>query len=365
MTKEVQRWADAAMFRSEDLDARSGPTATVLQMNNDPLGSIAAATLMYKGIVVRDLADVTDDQRRECWQQITDTKLKAPFEFVDLHILLEGVTRSFTHQGVRQRTATFTQESLRFAVVEDGFAERVALPPSLMGTTTYDEWVDIAVRDLEASGPELPPSDRVNEYIERHASQTDKARFQWDAAIQTVQMSYAQLVNNGIPAEDARGLLPHNITTRYHWRTDLRALQDHGGNRLCTQAQFEWRAVWIRIVEAIRAYGANQTYRVRQGATASEAVNTKLSGQLGHPVIGAPSAWQFDLIADMFRPVCYLTGKCEFAAMDLDRKCSIRDRVDAFHAAGVPSLAWGGGSPRLGLLPIHPREWLTDPGAAR
>jgi thymidylate synthase ThyX len=357
--KELRRWSDDAMFRSEDLDARTGPTATVLQMNNDPLGSVAAATLMYKGVVIRDLADVTDEQRREAWEQINTTKLKAPFEFVDIHILLEGVTRSFTHQGVRQRTATFTQESLRFAVVEDEFTSRVALPPSLVNSTSYEEWIDFAHREIGRD--KILSDEEVQEYIERYAQPVDKARWQWDAAVQTVQMSYARLVDNGIPAEDARGLLPHNITTRYHWRTDLRALQDHGGNRLCTQAQFEWRAVWIRLVQAIRNYGASQWY-YRPG-----------------PVLGGvptresfSSAWQFDLIADMFRPVCYLTGKCEFAAQDLDRKCSIRDRVDLFAANGVPSEQWESGATAstgqtttLHIAPIHPREWLADPGAAR
>src|SRR5687768_1172141 len=74
---EVQRWADTAMFRSEPLDATTGPKVHLLHMNNDPLGAIAAFALMYKGIVVRDLADVTDEQRREMFEQIKQTRLKA------------------------------------------------------------------------------------------------------------------------------------------------------------------------------------------------------------------------------------------------------------------------------------------------
>jgi len=224
--KEVQRWADAAMFRSEPLDATTGPRVHLLAAPADPLGQIAAMALMYKGIVVRDLADVTDTQRREMFEQIKQTKLKAPFEAVTLHWMVEGVTRSLTHQMVRQRTAVFAQESLRFAVVEDGFSERVALPPSLAGTTHEAGEV----------------------YDRSRLSQEEKWRGHWEDALGTVQEAYEALVNAGMPAEDARGLLPHNITTRLNYVTNLRNFQDHAGARLCTQAQFEWRALWVAFV---------------------------------------------------------------------------------------------------------------------
>jgi thymidylate synthase ThyX len=42
--------------------------------------------------------------------------LKAPLEAIDFHFMVEGVTRAHTHQEVRQRTAVFAQESMRFAV---------------------------------------------------------------------------------------------------------------------------------------------------------------------------------------------------------------------------------------------------------
>lgn len=348
------------MFASEPLDASAGPKAYLLHMNPDPLGSIAAAALMYKGVVVRDLADITDEQRREMFAQIQQTKLKAPFEFVSMHWMVEGVTRSLTHQMVRQRTAVFAQESLRFAVVEDGFAERVALPPSLAGTTDDNKYL---------GGEEY-----------HRLSNPEKWRIQWDDAVEKIDVVYRSLVNAGMPAEDARGLLPHNVTTRLNYATNLRNFQDHAGNRLCTQAQFEWRALWIRFVEAIRAYGASQTYEMKRG----HRTNVLLPGSR----FRFSSQWQFDIIADMFRPVCYLTGKCEFAAQDLDRKCSIRHRVDANHELGRPSADWasevdhvegnpivsgvgpqsvvrnGNGRPMF-IGAIHPREWLGNPGAAR
>lgn len=359
-TKEVQKWSDVAMFASEPLDARTGPSVHLLNAPADPLGAIAAMALMYKGVVVRDLADVTDEQRREMFAQICQTKLKAPFEAVTFHWMVEGVTRSLTHQMVRQRTAVFAQESLRFAVVEDGFAERTSLPPSLAGTRggetkrVNDEWVaQTSGVEVVVSDPEDPWMRQLKDAYDR-VPENERWRDKWEKAVAAVEAVYGELVNAGMPAEDARGLLPHNITTRLNYVTNLRNFQDHGGNRLCTQAQFEWRALWIAFVKELRAYGRKHTYTVNEAM---------VPGGTPSPVFKS-SCWQYDLIADLFRPVCYLTGKCEFAAMDLDRKCKIRDRVDANHAAGRPSSFWhthGNGN----LKPIDPREWLADPGAAR
>src|ERR1044071_6268010 len=132
---EIQRWADSAMFQSEEMPFdvnKDGPQDHLIGMTSDPLGVVAAVSKMYKGEVVRSLSDVTHAERHEYFEEIKATKLKAPFEFVKFHFMIEGVTRSFTHQMVRQRTAVYAQESLRFAVKEN-LDEEVALPPSLIG----------------------------------------------------------------------------------------------------------------------------------------------------------------------------------------------------------------------------------------
>lgn len=320
--KEVVRYADVAMYDAEPMERNAAggvtPKVYLLNMTPDPLGAIAAPCFMYEGRVVKDLSEITDGERRDKFAQVQKTHLKAPFEFVDFHFMLEGVTRSFTHQMVRQRTAVFAQESLRFAV-KDTIDEEVGLPPSLAGLKDDDPLMVV-----------------------------------WRSAVNRVDDAYHALIGAGMPAEDARGLLPHNVTTRLHYKTNLRNLLEHAGNRLCTQAQFEWRLVWMQIVEAIR----NVPNRLGCVGEGSECYTHGL----------ACPAWQYETLANLFRPICYLTGKCEFKA-NFDRACSIRDRVDAFHEAGVPSSDWGkthlavGGRP--GIDPINPAEWLLDPTAAR
>lgn len=343
------------MFRSEDLSARGGPKVFLLNATPDPLGAVAATCKMYKGEVVRSLNQVTDDERRYYLGEMLKTKLKAPLEFVKVHFMLEGVTRSFTHQMVRQRTAVYAQESLRFAVVEDGLPERTKLPPSLQGTRAVwrKHFEDIDRMGLNAEDAE----DRLRTLMELE-SEAEQQRWAWDAALESVQGAYTQLVETGVPAEDARGLLPHNVTTRLHYATDFRALWDHAGNRLCTQAQFEWRHVFTKISMTMRNYSSCPGHD-----TAEQSVRCRLCDN-----------WQWRALADVFRPVCYATGKCEFTA-DFDRACSIRDRVQAFHANGIPSSEWDQpqvdqrahvpGFPDDYIQPISPVDWVLDPEAAR
>jgi len=284
--KEVTRWADTAMF--EAIPGPNIPRVTLVHMTPNPLRVMAAASELYRGRVESDPEVI---RRADCefwFTEMTKNKLHAPLEFIDLHFLIEGVTRAFTHQLVRQRTAVFIQESMRFAVKTNAALE-VAIPPSI-----------INLKD------------------------DDPNRVVWDDAVATAAAAYNALVNAGIPAEDARGILPTNITTRIHYKTNLRNLAEHAGLRLCSQAQFEWKQVWAQMLPAIREYGP------------------------GH------DRWQQEMIASLFRPICYQTGRCEFRGEN-DRYCPIRERVEAHHSRGEGPDLWND---------IHPLEPLME-GAAR
>lgn len=315
----VQRKGDAQEYEAEphvsDPDRGVEPKVSLIWMTPDPLGAVAAMSSIYSGRVIRSLSEVTDDDRYQALVDVQKTHLKAPLENVKLHFLLEGVDRAFTHQLVRQRTAVYAQESMRFATLGD-LLDATTLPPSLAGT--------------ERS------KDRV---IDDYASEEQKMRTIWDRAIVDIDDAYHKLIDLGMPAEEARGLLPHATATRIHFITDLRNLSDHAGNRLCTQAQFHWRLVFNGMVKAIRNYhGDDYEYG---------------------------DAWQFNALASsgLFRPVCYQLGHCPFTA-SFDRACTIRDRVQAFAEKGVPSEKWHD-APRYGDLQINPAEWLLDPSAAR
>jgi flavin-dependent thymidylate synthase len=288
MDNKVSTYVDKAMYPAEPAVGQGFPQVTLLSATPDPLGAIAAFVYMYKGRVIRSLSELTDEDRTWAWEQANATHLKAPLEAVDLHFMVENVTRAFTHQMVRQRTAVYAQESMRFAVKDQ-----------------------IAAR----GGPIISANRQTQEV--------------WSKGIEAIWQAYQWLIANGVPAEEARGLLPHDTLTRLNYKTNLRNLIEHLGNRLCTQAQFEWRLVGAQIIKALADYRPPH-----------------IPGQ-SQDVDGWGSGWQFEYIAasPLFRPVCFAMGRCPFTA-EFDRGCTIRGRVD---------------EERFDQIEV--REWMADPTA--
>ena len=289
---QVVRYADEAMYRATPLTEPGEPVTprvTLVSMTANPLRVMAAASQLYKGDVVSNPDEIPVELARAAFHDMTKTTLQAPLEFIDLHFLIEGVTRAWVQQLTRQRTAVYVAESLRFSVRENVVWE-VMMPPSVAGL-----------------------------------KEDDPNRVIWQDTISRIGWAYNALVNNGIPAEDARGLLPLNIATRVHYKTNLRNLAQHSGMRLCSQAQQEWKIVWEEMIHAIWGYGPDS------------------------------ERWQQSAIISLFKPICYQTGQCGFHASS-DRYCVIRDRVDAHHAKGEAPDTWSD---------INPLEPLQATAARR
>lgn len=306
MTTEIQKYADVAMFDADPMfsygeETGVTPDVYLLWMTPRPLAAMAAMNEMYRGHVVRDLDDISDDAMQQALDDMSKTHLTAPMEAIKFHFMIEGVDRAFTHQHVRQRTAAYAQESLRFAVIQD-LLRGITYPPSLFGTKPGDT-----------------------------STMAGKNRQKWDECVTKIQETYEYLVANGMAQEDARGLLPHCTATRLNYVTDLRNMVDHAGNRLCTQAQFHWRAVFTKITASIVHYGMTED---------------------------EDNLWQYQALADspMFRPKCFQIGKCGFKGT-FDRHCNISEKVAFLERNRVPTEEWDS------EIPKH--TWLLDPEAAR
>jgi flavin-dependent thymidylate synthase len=143
--------------------------------------------------------EMTDEERGAHLAYMLGT-IKSSWEFVDYTFRISGVTRAFTHQLVRTRTGSYAQE-----------AQRV-----------------VDVRSAEVIHPKLTPA----------------AQDVWDAAIDAVKESYSILVDAGYAVQDARGLLPTNITTSIVAKFNLRTLHETAKLRLCTRTQGEYQTVF-------------------------------------------------------------------------------------------------------------------------
>jgi flavin-dependent thymidylate synthase len=347
---EIVRMADQAQYARPAIpeEQRGQIRVRLLNATPDPLGSVAALCAQYEGRVIRNLAEVTDSNRRAVLDDMAKTVLNGPLESVQFHFQIEGVTRSITHQMVRSRASFFAQESLRFAVPEGNWSDEIPLPASLSGAREERRKL------MESLGWE-----RGHE--PRNYSPKLLALDAWEDGMINAQNAYARLIELGVPAEEARGVLPHDMPTRIHWVLDLRTLLAEAGKRTCTQAQFPWRMIFAGMASALRKHSTTPHWGVSWG-----------------------DGWQFSAIADRLRPVCFQTGSCGFMAA-FDRSCSIRERVDSNSRIGRPPADWGTDykeswctadsdcdaedcsmrTTRVTIPAIADYEWAADPSAAR
>src|SRR3990167_3368336 len=182
------------------------------------------ATRAYKGIY--DTLDHYNDpdyySREQAFDDIMNTKLQTPLEMVHTLWLLNDVTRAFTHQLVRYRVGTsFIQESMRFLGMKKEFKV-------LVTGSSADTVID-----------EDEPYSNFEEYV---------------SAVQTSILSYVDLIERGVPSEDARGVLPTNILTSIYFDCSFRTLQGLFPQRLCCQAQpGEWQPILQEMRRQIKA----------------------------------------------------------------------------------------------------------------
>ena len=132
--------------------------------------------------------------------------IKSSWEFATYIFEIKGVTRAFTHQLVRTRTASYAQESMRSGDVSD------------------HEWLTPRM-DEESIDAEVLLS-------------------LFDSSIKNSMGAYSELIDAGMPIQDARGLIPTNIKTSIIMGCNLRTLHQMAETRLCVRTQGEYQDVF-------------------------------------------------------------------------------------------------------------------------
>lgn len=165
-------------------------------------------TRLAGAVSLEDIINWPYEKKIEHLGYMLDT-IQSSWEFVNYTFEVKGVTRAFTHQLVRTRTGSYAQQ-----------AQRV-----------------IDARDLDV----------VNAIPEEDAA----CHQRYDDAVAVIKETYAALVDAGIPRQDARGLLPTNITTEIIVQWNLRTLHSAGLLRLCTRTQGEYQSVFRQMRDLV------------------------------------------------------------------------------------------------------------------
>lgn len=125
------------------------------------------------------------------------------FEHIYFTFKIEGISRACSHQLVRHRQASFTQRSQRYCN-EDQF-----------------------------------------DYV------TPASVCDYSYIMEGIAQAYKELVEIGVPKEDARFLLPNACETELYMSCNLRELMHIANERLCSRAQWEIRELVRQMVELV------------------------------------------------------------------------------------------------------------------
>ena len=182
------------------------------------------------------------------------------WEFVSYVFLVEGVSRAYTHQQVRTRTGSYAQQAMRVVNMSDF--------------------------DYIYTGPdEADP----------------KAKAVIDRALDTIKQSYRELLALGHKAEDARGILPTNISTNIMCQFNLRAFADLVKSRSGGRTQSEYQHVVNAMAdEVLKVHPWADAFLFRKGRDHYKAIEEFAEAEFKNDTV---KKWQLLKIVDALRKV--------------------------------------------------------------
>ncbi|MFH0816871.1 MAG: FAD-dependent thymidylate synthase [Methanobacteriota archaeon] len=159
---------------------------------------------------------IHDNEATSMVEKINALGHTSVFEHASFTFSIEGVSRACTHQLVRHRIASYSQQSQRYVEIKDW---KFVVPQSIEGNAEAKQCVDefnIHVRNI-----------------------------------------YIKLRELGIEPQDARYMLPNSMTTNIVVTMNARALLNFFELRTCLKAQWEIRQMAILMLKEVRKKAPN------------------------------------------------------------------------------------------------------------
>lgn len=214
---------------------------TLLTHTPNPEQTVAmAAKLCYSPSGIEDIRDGLDEEKTASFlNMLSDLGHASPTEHASFTFGIEGISRACSHQLVRHRIASYSQQSQRYV---DGTKFDFVTPPEIMNNekalAAYNK-----VLDLQANAYEEIRNALVAGYINENTggkySGTDQEIMNSFKAENKKQ--YSMFVKKA--NEDARFILPNASTTKIVCTFNARSLQNFFAHRCCNRAQWEIREV--------------------------------------------------------------------------------------------------------------------------
>jgi thymidylate synthase (FAD) len=169
-----------------------------------------AAKMCYSASTLSELSrKILDSDQKAFIKKIVAIGHHSVLEHVNLSFAVEGISRVLTHQLVRHRIASYSQQSQRYVRLDDTF-----------------EYI-------------TPESIRLSRRLS----------MKYHNLMDQIHDMYKDYLDEGIPAEDARYILPNATETKIFVTMNLRTLLHFFNVRCCNRAQWEIRAMAIEMLK--------------------------------------------------------------------------------------------------------------------
>lgn len=201
----------------------SKPKITVISATERPMDviGIVAGTSYGKN-------DPSEKRVLRCWRD----EHMSVFEHASVTVRIEGVSRALTHQLVRHRLASYCQQSQRYVKLRASeMSDWFVMPPSFVRKGLQDDFRDKVTIAL---------------------------------------LAYQGYMEAGIPAEDARYVLPEGCKTMVSMTMNARELFSFLDLRTDEHAQWEIRHMSYALIDAVRGISPQWRYIMELWRTCRE-----------------------------------------------------------------------------------------------
>ena len=172
----------------------------------------ACAEAAYTTVSEKGLSEsekVSDEKVAKILRQVVSKGHHAVLEHAQFTFSIEGVSRVLTHQLVRHRIASYCQQSQRYV--------------------KFDKLEYVTPKTIHG-----------------------EAKEKYDKTMDELQRQYRELLEAGVPAEDARYLFPNAAKTNIVVSMNARSLHNFFNLRCCLRAQWEIQELAYKMLAEAR-----------------------------------------------------------------------------------------------------------------
>ncbi len=170
-----------------------------------------AAALTHSKKKPEEIEKMDDNSLRNILSRVMDLGHLSVVEHASFTFAISGVSRALTHQLVRHRIASYSQQSQRYVRFTDA---RYVVPPSI--------------------------------------EKDENLRKRFEEFMEKVWEEYNYFLSKGIPEEDARYVLPNAAKTNIIVTMNARSLLNFFELRCCMHAQWEIRELAWRMLNEVK-----------------------------------------------------------------------------------------------------------------